>query len=1531
MVSRDRSSAGRLVLAAACALAACSKSAPPLGGNGDPCLNAADCGAGLICRGGGCAFDARSRCDTGKKRCNGDMPERCNDNGDGWSALEGQVACRTGCQDGSCLPALCIPFERTCGVDDAGNPTGLVEGCNSTGTGLTDLELCSTKCTEPAADPGVGHAAYCEAPIADCPLPFTARCKDGSAGWVQVCNRTQTAWDDRPCTAPAWKPSTHYDTGAFATRVGNVYRCISDGTSSADPTAGPGTDTTEGRTPYDHDIVDGGLDAGARWAYAGPQGDICVAGQCRRKVCSPRAGARPADTRCNGSVREICSDDGSQWLTAEVCSDGCDPATARCDVLACSPWSRKCAAGDASQLGTCNVRGTAFDYQPCPAGTTCATSDPAGMNASCREVRCNVVSRAGAVVAREERCNGSVREQCNAARTGWEPAAEGTTICQYGCEAPSSQVARTAGDGTGTVGVAPAGTVLPLSRTPLLVQFVTAGGAVDGATDSATFKVSSDGGTTWTAPFRAGATVVVYADVRLSFSGTFAAADAFALTVHSTCRAPACTAAAGSAPGDTRCNGSALEACRPDRTGYGFVQYCAAGCSQGSGGASCNPLACTPLARRCDAASSTRVEVCRADGSGWDGLMSCGQWCVEGACFSYDAACTPGAERCQGTVAETCVRLANNATEWRFREQCLTECRAGRCAGEAGACGCGTTILHASGDGQGTVALSPAGSLLPAGTTRLAIRPVFPAACTGVTCRTDSNTPCCPTGTVKFVFSTDGGTTWSAESTTGPAVSILQGAATLSFGGTFTTADLFTVASGPRTDAACTSMPYSVPTVQPVQLHTFLPTKDTLAAASPPLACGNVPPQQPCWLTCDGMSTLLVYTDPITDSAGVPVPDGTLVTFTNDAGNLFVSSPPAAPTARALQRPTLRGRARVLLRAPSACQVGDVVHVAATIGDAECGGVISVPLAPPPSTSMMARWFVTVSEDFSTTRLKDALNTTAEWDTARGIVSGVPVYDPGTGADGDFPPTAPVTGSFGNWDLRTLGLARTWIVNAMGPSDVSVDDVAPQLSVGDEVLLVAVAETMTGTGAYQGTYEFRKVAGVHTGHVTFTEPIVKRAFFGTPVGAGGSVHVRMQRVPQFRNVTVPPGWSIGTPVLEGYEARVATTANVALSTPRTGFPTIDGVAVARDDIVLVVRQDYAPQNGLYRVAAIPADNTPTPWTRLKDDAGRDVVAPGLIVYAAQGAVGGGRYFALVGNAPVTIGITSVSFTPPLNMEGLMAYNAGTGITAFRATGTVSLATATTLDGGMLGGDGLGLPPTIEQKAATWDRLDRLLLGGGTTEGSGGGVVFVHAKEVRIGDGGIVAATGVVDGEGGTIWISAGTLNLTGTAGAPPLRFQANGGRVRFDYGVLRLNQGAVLASVSDPLPYVAEDRADGYFQAQSSIVATPNHIWSARVLGMLGGACATAVGMPSLPEFSNIGLRLARACLPADPQHPEGLEPGCPAGEFRWSSDDARVSPSMSFPSLSLPQMKYRVELSPLNACVQEALGFTIRLETSSQ
>lgn len=110
-------------------------------------------------------------------------------------------------------------------------------------------------------------------------------------------------------------------------------------------------------------------------------------------------------------------------------------------------------------------------------------------------------------------------------------------------------------------------------------------------------------------------------------------------------------------------------------------------------------------------------------------------------------------------------------------------------------------------------------------------------------------------------------------------------------------------------------------------------------------------------------------------------------------------------------------------------------------------------------------------------------------------------------------------------------------------------------------------------------------------------------------------------------------------------ARVATTANITISTALNSGDSIDGVTLANGDRVLVKDQSAAADNGIYVVAASPARAA---------DADSWLELVGAYLSVAEGTVNADTTWLNTANAGGTLGSTAVTFTAQPNLNSLVA-------------------------------------------------------------------------------------------------------------------------------------------------------------------------------------------------------------------------------------------------------------------------------------
>lgn len=129
--------------------------------------------------------------------------------------------------------------------------------------------------------------------------------------------------------------------------------------------------------------------------------------------------------------------------------------------------------------------------------------------------------------------------------------------------------------------------------------------------------------------------------------------------------------------------------------------------------------------------------------------------------------------------------------------------------------------------------------------------------------------------------------------------------------------------------------------------------------------------------------------------------------------------------------------------------------------------------------------------------------------------------------------------------------------------------------------------------------------------------------------------------------------------------RAATTANITLS----GLQTLDNVALAAGNRVLVKDQTTQSANGIY-VAASGA------WTRAVDADGSGEITAGMFTFVEEGVTQGNTGWLVITNNPITVGTTALAFT---QFSAAGTYLGGAGLvktgTTFDVVGTANRITA----------------------------------------------------------------------------------------------------------------------------------------------------------------------------------------------------------------------------------------------------------------
>jgi len=278
-------------------------------------------------------------------------------------------------------------------------------------------------------------------------------------------------------------------------------------------------------------------------------------------------------------------------------------------------------------------------------------------------------------------------------------------------------------------------------------------------------------------------------------------------------------------------------------------------------------------------------------------------------------------------------------------------------------------------------------------------------------------------------------------------------------------------------------------------------------------------------------------------------------------------------------------------------------------------------------------------------------------------------------------------------------------------------------------------------------------------------------------------------------------------------AAVATTASITLS----GTQTVDGIALAIGDRVLVKNQAAAEQNGLYLVAT-------GAWSRAADADVSLEVTPGMLVPVEKGTTNGDSLWQLVTDGPIVLGTTALTFEIASGPSGLAVgtYRSVTVDKRGRVIGGTN--PATLADAGItdaltttqtkqlfpfraqvsFGSPGVFswvVPEGVYKVyakvigAGGGGRNSSLFGGGGGGGGVAEGLVDVTPGQVisiTVGAGGLGAAYSVSDGVGGTGGSSAFGTYMSATGG-----YSGTGTGGQLNYG-LGDGQGAGRVNTSSP-------------------------------------------------------------------------------------------------------------------------------------
>ncbi len=266
-----------------------------LSGECVPCLVAADCGKGMVCKGHVCLQPAQP-CASTKECPNGLVCDKAA----GQCALcasGADCAASQGCLDGVCVPKICAPGSGKC--QDA----QVHIACNAGGTAYTS-QPCgpAALCAEGACKPVV-----CAAGKLGCVGQQLMQCNaNGTAqSLVKDCSSTGLL-----CNAGQCEPAKVCAAASTTCKDGALLVCKADGTG------------------YDK--------------IACNPGQVCMGQTCVPQTCAPNAGG------CDGSQTLQCDTIGSAWKKGKDCG----PAGQVCKLGQCVAGCIKGAVTANKTLGT---------------------------------------------------------------------------------------------------------------------------------------------------------------------------------------------------------------------------------------------------------------------------------------------------------------------------------------------------------------------------------------------------------------------------------------------------------------------------------------------------------------------------------------------------------------------------------------------------------------------------------------------------------------------------------------------------------------------------------------------------------------------------------------------------------------------------------------------------------------------------------------------------------------------------------------------------------------------------------------------------------------------------------------------------------------------------------------------------------------------------------------------------------------------------------------------------------------------------
>jgi len=242
--------------------------------------------------------------------------------------------------------------------------------------------------------------------------------------------------------------------------------------------------------------------------------------------------------------------------------------------------------------------------------------------------------------------------------------------------------------------------------------------------------------------------------------------------------------------------------------------------------------------------------------------------------------------------------------------------------------------------------------------------------------------------------------------------------------------------------------------------------------------------------------------------------------------------------------------------------------------------------------------------------------------------------------------------------------------------------------------------------------------------------------------------------------------------------------NGTLTGDANGALTVDGVAVAADNRILVKDQAAAAQNGFYKVTATGGAGAAFVLTRTPDADAASELTAGAFTFTEEGTANADNGYVLSTDGAVTLGTTAINFE---QFSGAGQISAGNGLTktgntidAVGTAGTITVsADAITIAADYVGQNTIVTTGTIS--TGTWAATDVAVAHGGTGSSTAGGARTnlgvaigsdVQAYDAQLADvaGLAVTDSGFIVGNGSNFVLETGATLRTsmgvGTGDSP---------------------------------------------------------------------------------------------------------------------------------------------------------------------